>query len=189
MRRKKMMMVILAAILIVTVGILSGCGDKETSSDETTTSSVKKIESLDTTDINGKPVDMSIFKDKKLTLVNLFSTNCGPCMGELPDIADLSKELEGSDMSAVAVILNTTASGKPDMQAGGIVKGLLDDKADFLTVIYPDENMQANIISDVTSVPYTFFVDENGEMVGEPYIGAHSKDEWKDIMNKLRKTL
>ena len=32
--------------------------------------------------------------------------------------------------------------------------------------------------------PETFFVDKNGNIVGETYSGSHSLDEWKEIVEK-----
>lgn len=187
---KKFSVITLIAILVLAMGILSGCGNKDipANSDEDATP-VEGISKLDTVDVNGNHVDMNIFKDKKLTLVNVFSTNCGPCMGELPELADLSKELKDSDKGVVAVLLDTNANGKPDKSAGETAKGSLGSKAENLTIIYPDSNMQDTILSGVTSIPYSFFVNSEGKMVGQPYVGARSLDQWKSIMDDVYKNM
>ena len=33
-------------------------------------------------------------------------------------------------------------------------------------------------------MPETFFVDKNGNIVGETYSGAKSKEEWKQVIEK-----
>ena len=43
-------------------------------------------------DIDGTPTDQTIFADTKVTMVNMWATFCGPCIKEMPDIAELSKE-------------------------------------------------------------------------------------------------
>ena len=35
----------------------------------------------------------------------------------------------------------------------------------------------------VQAFPETFFVDKNGNIVGETYSGSHSLEEWEEIVN------
>ena len=39
-------------------------------------------------------------------------------------------------------------------------------------------------LNGISAFPETFFVDKNGNIVGETYSGSHSLDEWKEIVEK-----
>ena len=39
------------------------------------------------------------------------------------------------------------------------------------------------------SFPTTFFVDKDGNIVGDTYTGSHTLDEWKEIVEKELKNV
>lgn len=39
-------------------------------------------------------------------------------------------------------------------------------------------------LKGIDGYPESFFVDKNGNIVGETYMGAHSFEEWKEIAEK-----
>lgn len=51
-------------------------------------------------------------------------------------------------------------------------------KAKFPFLI-PDENNMNGRLTGIESVPESFFVDKNGNIVSDPYVGANSQKEWK----------
>ncbi|MCI6809084.1 MAG: redoxin domain-containing protein, partial [Spirochaetia bacterium] len=42
-------------------------------------------------DINNKNITSEIFEDAELTMINIWGTFCGPCIKEMPDLAQLNK--------------------------------------------------------------------------------------------------
>ena len=40
-------------------------------------------------------------------------------------------------------------------------------------------------LKNVQVVPYTIFVDKDGNQVGNPYFGSRSKKDWQKIMDDL----
>ena len=42
--------------------------------------------------------------------------------------------------------------------------------------------MYRNVIMQVQAVPTTFFLDANGLMTGEVYVGARDEDAWREII-------
>lgn len=139
---------------------------------------------FDTVDIFGKQVTDDIFSKNRLTLVNVFSTGCGPCMRELPELAQLAEEMKDSDIGFVGILLDTGFDGKPDREAGDVVKKVMGKQAKYFDVIYPDNNLNQGILLEVTSIPTTYFVDSSGNIEGEAIVGAMDKEDWKKIISE-----
>lgn len=53
-------------------------------------------------DVNGKEVSLSDFKGK-IVLVDVWSTWCGPCRGEIPHLKKLEQEMHGTDVVFLGV--------------------------------------------------------------------------------------
>ena len=45
------------------------------------------------TDLDGNTVTESIFTEKDLTVLNIWGTFCGPCIGEMPELGKWAKEM------------------------------------------------------------------------------------------------
>ena len=43
-------------------------------------------------------------------------------------------------------------------------------------------------LNGISAFPETFFVDKEGNIVGETYSGSHTLDEWKEIVEKNSRT-
>ena len=55
-------------------------------------SSSANIGEFETTDLEKNKVTQEVFRENDLTMVNMFSSTCNPCMEELPYLAELAKE-------------------------------------------------------------------------------------------------
>ena len=60
--------------------------------------------------------------------------------------------------------------------------------AERLEVTYPflipDAGLLNGRLAGVEAVPETFFVDKQGNIVGETYSGSRSLEEWKEIVTQ-----
>ncbi len=54
-------------------------------------------------------------------------------------------------------------------------------KAEYPFLI-PDSGYLNGRIANIQAVPETFFVDKNGNIVGETYSGSRSLEEWEEIV-------
>ncbi len=182
-------------ILISTMVLgFMGCHDKnesdgcdKSSSDmksEDMAKNGKGLEKFKTVDMDGNTVTQEIFKENKLTMVNVFSSTCNPCMGELPDLSQLAKDLKNEKVGIVGINIDLDQSGNPDSKSKEAVKKVLKGNLGHMKIIFPDDNILANVVSKTDTIPYTFFVDNNGKIVGKEILGAHSKAEWEKIIRK-----
>ncbi len=145
---------------------------------------IEKIALFKTEDLDGNEVTQDIFKENEMTLVNVFSSACNPCVEELPHLAELSKEYSDKNIAILGINIDMDANGNPDEDSREAIKNLLSQTENNMTAVFLDDNL-TNIIFDMTdAIPYTFFVDKEGNLIGERYSGYRSKEEWKEIIDK-----
>lgn len=160
---------------------------QDTSSNAEDSTTVGKFE---TKGIDGKDYTEKVFSDYDLTLVNIFTTWCSPCVNEIPELEKLYEEMKEKGVGVVGVVLDTVGDdGKQDEET---VKkaGVLQDKTKAsYPFLIPDSTMMNGRLNGISAFPETFFVDKEGNIVGETYTGSHTLDEWKEIVEKELKNV
>lgn len=133
--------------------------------------------------LQGDVVNSDIFNDYDITMVNIWATFCNPCISEMPELGELAAELEDDKVQIIGIIsdaidYNLNLNDDVVDTANEIVA---ITGADYIHLI-PNESLAgALVLSDY--VPTTFFVDSEGNMVGDIYTGAKDKDTWLNIIN------
>lgn len=147
------------------------------------------VGTLETTDINGNSYTESIFSEYDLTLVNLFATWCTPCVSEMPELEQLYQDLKDQGVGIIGFALDTVDSaGQTDESAVATAQELQEKTGVTYPLLIPDSTMLNGRLSDIQAVPETFFVDKNGNIVGDTIIGANDYDTWKaTIEEQLQK--
>lgn len=144
-----------------------------------------------TEDVLGNAYTEAVFQDYDLTLVNVFTTWCSPCVKEMPELEELRQyyEKKGIKLGVVAVVLDAKYQNSIDEGAMERAQALYKkSKAQFPFLIPDDGNMNGRLVG-IESVPESFFVDSNGNIVSEPYVGARSMKEWQKIVDAEFKNL
>ena len=140
---------------------------------------------FETKGVDGKDYTEKVFSDYDLTLVNIFTTWCSPCVNEIPELEKLYEEMKEKGVGVVGVVLDTV--GDDGKQDDATVKkaGVLQEKTKAsYPFLIPDSTMMNGRLNGISAFPETFFVDKEGNIVGETYSGSHSLDEWKEIVEK-----
>ena len=160
---------------------------QDTSSNAENSTTVGKFE---TKGIDGKDYTEKVFSDYDLTLVNIFTTWCSPCVNEIPELEKLYEEMKEKGVGVVGVVLDTVGDdGRQDEET---VKkaGVLQEKTKAsYPFLIPDSTMMNGRLNGISAFPETFFVDKEGNIVGETYTGSHTLDEWKEIVEKELKNV
>lgn len=137
-------------------------------------------------DLAGNKVTEDVFKGKKLTMINIWATFCRPCINEMPDLELLNKEYADKDFQIIGIVCDVTPVG--DIYDRDLYESALD-VVEMTGVTYPSllpsESLDIIKLSEVYSVPETIFVDENGKIVDESYIGSRSLEDWKAIVDSI----
>ncbi|MCI1959770.1 MAG: TlpA family protein disulfide reductase [Clostridia bacterium] len=166
-------------------GSISSEADTDVS-DNTSESGI--LSSFTTVDIDQNKVDSSVFKGKKLTMVNIWATYCSPCINEMPELAEISSEYKDRDFQIIGMPIDTINSdGSASDDQVKEAKSVIDSTgADYLHIL-PSLDSMTELISTISAVPTTVFVDENGNQVGDTYVGAKTKEDWESVIDGLLK--
>ena len=142
------------------------------------------LSNLQTVDIDGKEFSGKDFSDYDLTMVNVFATWCSPCVQEIPDLAEIQKEMKDKGVNIVGVVTDTVDQSGENREALEKAKLIRErSKAEYPFLI-PDKSNFNGRLSGIQAFPETFFVDKKGQIVGETYSGSHNKKAWLEIIEK-----
>ena len=142
------------------------------------------LSNLQTMDIDGKEFSGKDFSDYDLTMVNVFATWCSPCVQEIPDLAEIQKEMKDKGVNIVGVVTDTVDQTGENQEALEKAKLIRErSKAEYPFLI-PDKSNFNGRLSGIQAFPETFFVDKKGQIVGETCSGSHNKKAWLEIIEK-----
>lgn len=146
-------------------------------------------------DLEGNPVDESVFKNAKLTMVNVWATWCGPCKAELPHIAKVAEEYKDKGFQVLGMLSDAKieetdeAKQKTSDEVTEHAKQLLRDANASYVNVKTSEDIEGSIMKFVVGIPTTFFMDANGNVVGQPFSGSKTEEEFKQIIDEMLKKL
>ena len=170
-----------------------GCGNKPSDGDMSVPaengkpiekSDLTKFPAFDGKDLAGNEVKSStLFGENTVTVVNFWFTTCSPCVGELAELEALNKQLAEKG-GAVVGINSFTLDG--DKTAIAEAKDILAKKGVSYKNIWFDSKSEAGkLASGLYSYPTTYVVDKNGNIVGEPIVGAITGQKQAQTLQKL----
>ena len=140
---------------------------------------------FETKGVDGKDYTEKVFSDYDLTLVNVFTTWCSPCVNEIPELEKLYEDMKEKGVGVVGVVLDTVGDDAKQNEDTVKKAGVLQEKTKAsYPFLVPDSTMMNGRLNGISAFPETFFVDKEGNIVGETYSGSHSLDEWKEIVEK-----
>ena len=173
----KLKILVLAMLTI----FLTGCG--ENSNGNSKAQAQEKFPTFSTVNLDGETVTNEIFANKKITVINIWGTFCPPCIAEMPELGEWEKNIS-SDVQIVGLVCDVR--GKDDTQTINAAKNILSDShADFVNILPNDEIEQ--YLKNVEAVPTTIFIDSQGNIIGEPVIGADVESYKKRVEEYLKK--
>ena len=145
---------------------------------------VQKFPSFEGKDLDGNDVDSNtLFSGNAVTVVNFWFTTCSPCVGELGDLDALNKEL--ADKGGALIGVNAfTLDG--DETAIADAKDVLAKKGATYQNVYFDSSSPAGAFTaNIFAFPTTYVVDRNGNIVGEPIVGAITEKNQAETLQSL----
>lgn len=130
-----------------------------------------------TVDLNGRPVDNSIFAGHRLTMINIWATFCQPCIKELPDLQRMSQAMpEGTQLISIVGDVDSADSLE-------LAQTIAGDKGVSFPSIVPDSSLREYLDNNMVAFPTTLFVDSQGRIVGEPIIGERDRSVYLEVLN------
>lgn len=186
-RKRKKQNVIMLTLIMLFVLFAVGCGDKQeelldgdrqealdsdnqeelSDSDNQEENEADKSPELET--FEAKTLDDNTFTqddlaEKDITVINFWSMTCGPCIAEMPDLAEFEEQLP-DNVQLITVCLD-------GIYAPDYAESILETAGyQGITLIDWDDNFK-KVCYDIMYTPTTIFVDQNGKIVGESIIGS-----------------
>ena len=146
--------------------------------------SMQKFPAFEGKDLDGNPVKSDeLFSANAVTVVNFWFTTCNPCVGELSELDALNKEL--AEKGGALIGVNTfTLDG--DEAAISEAKDVLTKKgATYQNVYFDSDGEAGKFTTNIFAYPTTYVVDRNGNIVGEPIVGAITEKKQAETLQKL----
>ena len=146
--------------------------------------SMQKFPAFEGKDLDGNTVKSDeLFSGNAVTVVNFWFTTCNPCVGELAELDALNKEL--AEKGGALIGVNTfTLDG--DEAAISDAKDVLAKKgATYQNVYFASDGEAGKFTTNIFAYPTTYVVDRNGNIVGEPIVGAITEKKQAETLQKL----
>ena len=122
-------------------------------------------------DLNGNPVKSDdLFSKNAVTVVNFWFTTCNPCVGELAELDALNKELAKKGGALIGV--NTFTLGGDEAAISEAKDVLAKKGATYQNVYFDSDGEAGKFTANIFAYPTTYVVDRNGNIVGDPIVGA-----------------
>ena len=151
--------------------------------------SMQKFPTFEGKDLDGNTVKSDeLFSANAVTVVNFWFTTCNPCVGELAELDALNKEL--AEKGGALIGVNTfTLDG--DEAAISEAKDVLAKKgATYQNVYFNSDGEAGKFTSNIFAYPTTYVVDRNGNIVGDPIVGAITeKNQAEALQAQIDKAL
>ena len=146
--------------------------------------SMQKFPSFEGKDLDGNEVKSDeLFSANAVTVVNFWFTTCSPCVGELGDLDALNKELAEKGGALIGVNAFTLDG---DETAIADAKDVLAKKgATYQNVYFDSSSAAGTFTSNIFAFPTTYVVDRNGNIVGEPIVGAITEKNQAETLQSL----
>ena len=146
--------------------------------------SMQKFPAFEGKDLDGNTVKSDeLFSGNAVTVVNFWFTTCNPCVGELAELDALNKEL--AEKGGALIGVNTfTLDG--DETAISEAKDVLAKKgATYQNVYFASDGEAGKFTTNIFAYPTTYVVDRNGNIVGDPIVGAITEKKQAETLQKL----
>ena len=159
MKKRLLSLTFLPLLLLI---LLSGCSASDPSG--AGESGFPDLVSFTAQTLDGSEYTEKDLAPVELTMINIWATYCGPCLREMPELAELERELPDN----IALITYCIDCAGDTSYAEEI---LADAGFEGVTLVAGSGDWE-DLLGEIQYVPTTVFVDSDGKMVGQAVIGA-----------------
>lgn len=177
---KRIIAILMAAMMVFALAACSS-SEPDVADDETSGSSITLTEfpEFESVDLNGNPVDNTIFANADVTVVNIWGTYCPPCIAEMPDLAKWSEEMP-DNVQIIGLVVDVGSLDSEEYQDA--LKILSKSGATFTNIVTVEAF--ADLYEQLIGVPTTMFVGPDGKILAAEVIGA-DMDSYKQTVESL----
>ena len=118
-----------------------------------------------------------------MKLVNVYTTWCTPCVQEMPDLDKLYQQVKDEGVNVIGVVLDVlNEKGEIVQEDLGRAQDLVERTGVSYLTLLPDSTYMNGRLIGIEGFPETFFVDKDGNIVGETYSGSGDFDYWLSVV-------
>jgi len=161
MRLSKILFVIISMFLV-------GCSEKSGQNN------ADKLANFTLPDLAGQQVSLQSFEGKKIVVVNMWATWCGPCRHEIPDFNAVYDAYKDRGVEFLGVSL--------DQNAAEVVPPFLNEIPIHYPVLLGTPDLQFTY--NIRGLPTTFIIDKDGA-VKRRFVGMINRQMLEQELNKL----
>ena len=115
------------------------------------------------TDLDGNPVSSAdIFAQNNVSMINIWATWCGPCIGELAELQAIHTRFREKDCGIVGLLIDTNVEE---------ARRLMNENGVTYPVYVAPQTL--NNVIPFDAVPTSLFVDRSGAFLGTKFTGAY----------------
>ncbi|MDO5702839.1 MAG: redoxin domain-containing protein, partial [Lachnospiraceae bacterium] len=134
---------------------------------------------FETEDLDGNKVTSEeIFGQNEITMINYWGTWCHYCVEEMEELAKINTRLQEVNCGIIGILQDADQEGKIEL-----AKEIMAENGTNYPVLIPTEDMEA--LKTVKAFPTSFYVDKNGNIIGDVVEGADITRYESDIMALL----
>ena len=126
--------------------------------------------SFETTDLDGQPVSAEdLFAGSKVTLLNIWTTWCGYCIQEMPELEQISRDYSEKGCAVAGLLYDGDTKAAIEE-----AKEILADTGASYQILLPWDGCKE--LFPIQSFPTTFLISSDGQLIGDPIVGARVDD-------------
>ena len=135
-------------------------------------------------DLQGQPVVLSEFRDRKVVVADFWAEWCGPCLMAMPDLQELHDEFEGRPLEILAVNL-----GESPEQIQRFI-----ERTGYTFRVVPDQDDSIGNLFGVTAIPTMVVIGADG-LVKRIRVGSgmgstnRLRDALQDLIGEIQPTV
>lgn len=173
-------------LLLSAAGCVAGGGGGNTA--ETSTTAVPGgtglLSSFTANALDGSTVDQTVLAGKKLNVINVWATFCGPCIREMPELTSVSSDYAEKGVQIVGVVVDTVDGNWRRIEKNvSEAKAIVSETGSPYIHLIPSASMRS--VCGVQYVPTTFFVDAEGREIAPAVVGSRSGAEWSELIDGI----
>lgn len=135
--------------------------------------------------LDGKPFTAQDLRSSSLVAVNVWGTDCPPCIQELPALEELNNSYDDSVFRIIGTPIDVSVHGETIVEERlEEAKRILDATGVTFLNFVPDAKASAFFTSTMLGTPTTYFLDSEGNIL-KTVTGNRTFGTWSEIVKSL----